>query len=69
MSWLFDRMCDLAAADQLTVIVAADTATAPEEGDLISLAEVIRRASEIPQMTIWVIPAQHDDGDDLCRCG
>jgi hypothetical protein len=60
VSWLFDRMCELAAADQLSVVIAADTAEpSGADGDFIGLAEVIRRASEIPQMTIWLIPGRH----------
>lgn len=58
MSWLFDRMCELAAADQLTVVIAADTAV-PSDDDAIGLAEVMRRASEIPEIAIWVLPAEY----------
>jgi hypothetical protein len=57
MSWLFDRLCELAAADEVEVILAADVAHAARTDDSADLTEVLARAAGVPQMSVWVLPA------------
>ncbi len=54
MSWLFDRLCAVAVADRVEVVVAADV-TAPAWHDL---ADVLVRAAALPQVTSWVVPTR-----------
>ena len=58
MSWLFDRLCDLATADQVEIVVDVDrrhrsptSSSSAGEQDLIS---VLLRAAEVPQLTVVV---------------
>ena len=55
MSWLFDRLCELAAADRVEVIIAADISEPPRTDDSADFADVLLRASQVPQLTIWVL--------------
>ncbi|MGD9997348.1 MAG: hypothetical protein AB7L17_03745 [Ilumatobacteraceae bacterium] len=58
MSWLFDRLCEIAAADRVEIVVLADTSSACEPGSSCDtdLAEILLRAARVPQLTTWVLP-------------
>ncbi|MBI5087295.1 MAG: hypothetical protein HZB15_00040 [Actinobacteria bacterium] len=56
MSWLFDRLCALAGADRVDVIVAADVSESIRSGADCDLVDVLVRASTVPQLTVWLLP-------------
>jgi hypothetical protein len=49
MSWLFDRLCELATADQVEVVVDVDCRHGVHD-----LIDVLMRAAEVPQLTVAV---------------
>lgn len=55
MSTLFDRLCDLAAQEHLTVILAADTRRSSGVADRIDLAEVLARAADVERLDLWIV--------------
>jgi hypothetical protein len=55
MSWLFDRLCEIAVADEVEVVLAA-ALDGPRRDDGADLAEVLVRAAAVPQLTCWVRP-------------
>ncbi len=56
MSWLFDRLCEIAVADQVDVVAAAGLSP-PESGDASDWNEVLLRASSVPQLMVTTLPA------------
>lgn len=68
MSWLFDRLCELAGADQVEVVIAADTSAAFPPDDSSEFADLLLRASQIPQLAVWVVPSQPTDRSCAERC-
>lgn len=55
MSWLFDRLCEIAVADEVEVIVAVSTSV---DGRVLDeWSEVLARASAVPQLGITTMPA------------
>ena len=56
MSWLFDRLCEIAVADQVHVMLCADVDEASLRDDSPDLAEVMARASVVPQLTMLLVP-------------
>jgi hypothetical protein len=55
MSWLFDRLCEIAVADQVQVVVAARH----EPGERDDLVDVLTRLALVPDAEITVLPAGH----------
>ncbi|MFN8024249.1 MAG: hypothetical protein U0Q03_22160 [Acidimicrobiales bacterium] len=55
MSWLFDRLCEIAVADHVQVVVAA----AHEPGERRDLVEVLARLALVPGAETTVLPAGH----------
>ena len=55
MSWLFDRLCLLAAADHVEIIIDAATVDEPRRDDSNDLADVLLRAAHVPQLTVWML--------------
>ncbi|MEZ5249488.1 MAG: hypothetical protein R2713_09850 [Ilumatobacteraceae bacterium] len=53
MSWLFDRLCEIAVADRVEVVIAAQ----PAPSDIGDLAEVLARVALVPQVDATVLPA------------
>ena len=51
MSWLFDRLCEIAVADEVEIVVSAKV------DDPDDLGEVLVRAANVPQLTIVLAPA------------
>jgi hypothetical protein len=69
MSWLFDRLCELAAADEVEVVLAAELVQPPRTDDSADLAEVLARAAAVPQLTVWVLPESSPQLTlDVCEC-
>ena len=56
MSWLFDRLCEIAVADQVHVMLCADVDEASLRDDSPDLAEVMARAAVVPQLTMMLLP-------------
>lgn len=55
MSWLFDRLCALATADQVEVVIDVDRSRGPSLGDEAhDLVDVLQRAADVPQLTVVV---------------
>lgn len=73
MSWLFDRLCELAVADRIEVILAADVPTDPGDDDAVDLAEVLLRAAQVPALSVTILPVGErsplpaDDAGDEVR--
>ena len=67
MSWLFDRLCELAAADRVEVIIAADISEPPQTDDSADFADVLLRASQVPQLTVWVVGVRGQHQTSLGR--
>jgi len=55
MSWMFDRLCEIAVADQVEVLIAADIDDRPVTHDAADLAEVLARAAGVPQLAITLV--------------
>jgi hypothetical protein len=56
MSWLFDRLCEVAIADRVSVVLAATpdvSAGSDEAGDLV---EVMLRVARVPQLSLTLLP-------------
>jgi hypothetical protein len=64
MSWLFDRLCLLGAADIVSVMVDVDLdAVRPSRTDDVeSLAMAVARAVDVPQLTVDVLPQRDRAG-------
>ncbi len=58
MSWLFDQLSDLACADAVSVVIAADTGSCSRTTGSIDVAELLVRASEVPNFGIELLPAR-----------
>ena len=56
MSWLFDRLCEIAVADQVHVMLCADVDAASVHDVSTDLAEVLARAAAVPQLTMMLLP-------------
>ena len=56
MSWLFDRLCEIAVADQVQVMLCADVDAASSPDVSTDLAEVLARAAAVPQLTMMLLP-------------
>ena len=56
VSTLFDRLCELAAADRVTVLLAVDTRVASGRSSTFELHEVLARAAEVPRLDVWIVP-------------
>ncbi len=61
MSWLFDQISDLARADSVGVVIAADTGSCSHTASSIDLAELLVRASRVPSLSIELLPARLTD--------
>jgi len=65
MSVLFDRLCALASADEVLVVLALDAGTRATGFDL---PETLTRAAQVPGLDVWLIPPPrpraHDASDD-----
>lgn len=61
MSWLFDRLCEIAVADRVEVVIAAQ----PAPRDIGDLAEVLARVAQVPQVDATVLPAGCAPGTPL----
>jgi len=66
MSWMFDRLCEIAVADQVEVVIAADVDDRPVTHDVTDLAEVLARAASVPQLAITLL---HSGASPRARLG
>lgn len=55
MSLLFDRLCELAVAERVEVVIFCDTTERTNDGSL-SIAEVLARAAAAPQLGVTILP-------------
>lgn len=51
MSWLFDRLTDLAVSEHLTIVV--DPATVGEGDDRSEITQLLRRAGHLMHTSVW----------------
>ena len=56
MSWLFDRLCEVAVADEVEIVVAASTIVPGAHDGSDDFCEVLARAAGVPQLTATVLP-------------
>ncbi len=60
MSWLFDRLTDLAVADHLTIVIDAP----PDRGDdlatRVELERMLHWARQLPATSVWNAPRPPD---------
>lgn len=61
MSWLFDRLTDLAVSDHLTIVIDAPTA-AIEQEDAAELARMLRRAQSLAGTSVCTSLSQRPLG-------
>jgi hypothetical protein len=54
MSWMFDRLCEIAVADEVEVIAAVSPLDDPHALD--EWSEVLARASTVPQLGVTTMP-------------
>lgn len=67
MSWLFDRLCELAVADRVDVVVHARLPAATGD-ESVRLADVLVRAARARQFSMTILhrgPARAMDEDDI----
>lgn len=54
MSWLFDRLSELAVADRIEIIVGADHPSLNDDGAL-TMSEVLERAASSPKLRVSIL--------------
>ncbi len=68
MSWLFDRLCELAVADEIEVVLAVAIDAPRDRSDW---ADVLARVSTVPQLVATAMPPgaapMHVLGPPTCR--
>lgn len=56
MSWLFDRLCDLAAADEVGVVLATTFEAKPARETSFDLVNVLGSGADVPGLDIRLLP-------------